>query len=188
VIPDETKALELHKKYGSNERIIQHCFAVAEVADAIAEELRKKGFTLRYEEIKVAALLHDIGRTKLQSVHHGYVGAELLKSLGVDERVCEIVRKHVGAGITPEEARSLGFPEGDYMPQSIEEKIVCLADKMVDSDTVRPFEEEVRRFERKGHDVRRLLDLKRNIESLLGQDLQEIIFVKLKARTKVRTS
>lgn len=55
----------------------------------------------------------------------------------------EIIRRHVGAGIASEEAKSLGLPDLDYIPRSLEERIVCFADKMVDSDRVRPFDEEV---------------------------------------------
>ena len=84
---------------------------------------------------------------------HGYVGAKILEEEGVDAVVVEIVRRHVGAGISKEEAASLGFPKGDYIPRTLEEKVVCFADKMVSADSVRPFEEEVKRFERKGHDV-----------------------------------
>jgi hypothetical protein len=32
-----------------------------------------------------------------------------------------IIRKHVGAGILPEEARALGLPDRDYFPSTLEE-------------------------------------------------------------------
>jgi len=86
----------------------------------------------------------------------------------------------VGAGISPEEAKTLGLPDLDYIPRTREQVIVCFADKMVDADRVRSFEEEVRRFERKGHDVERLWALKRNLEADLGKDPETLILDKIK--------
>ncbi len=93
----------------------------------------------------------------------------------MDPKIAEIVRRHVGAGIPPDEARELGFPEGDYVPGTIEQIIVCFADKMVDGDRVRPFAEEVKRFTRKGHDVERLTRLKEDLRESLGSDPEGII-------------
>jgi len=47
---------------------------------------------------------------------------------------------------------------------------------MVSSDAIQPFQEEVRRFERKGHDVKRLLGLKEDLENELGEDPEKILF------------
>jgi hypothetical protein len=92
----------------------------------------------------------------------------------------QIVRRHVGAGVSPEEAKTLGLPDLDYIPRTREQVIVCFADKMIDSDSVRPFELEVRRFERKGHDVERLLALKRNLAADLGKDPETLVLDKIK--------
>jgi uncharacterized protein (TIGR00295 family) len=111
---------------------------------------------------------------------HGAQGAEILENEGVDMKVVEIVRKHVGAGISPEEAKKLGLPEFDYIPRTLEERIVCFADKMVDADKVRPFGEEVHRFTAKSHDVGRLLALKRGLAEDLGADPERLILDKIK--------
>ena len=39
----------------------------------------------------------------------------------------------MGAGLTSEEAVKLGLPPGDYIPKTIEEKIVCHADNLIGS-------------------------------------------------------
>lgn len=166
--------MALHAKYGSSERIINHCRTVARVSEAVSDALTAKGRDLNRSAIVGGALLHDIGRNRTQQVDHGYVGANLLKDEGVDAVVVEIVKKHVGAGIEKEEAASLGFPPGDYIPRTLEEKVVCFADKMVGADRVRPFEEEENRFIRKGHDVERLRRLKSDIEEELGEDPERI--------------
>ena len=86
----------------------------------------------------------------------------------------EIVKRHVGAGIADEEAAELGLPAGDYIPSTLEEKVVCFSDKMVSGDVIRPFEVEVKRFERKGHDVQRLKRLKDDVQASLGEDPEPI--------------
>lgn len=88
-----------------------------------------------------AALLHDVGifMTKAPSIHchgthpyllHGYLGAELLRSHGMNRlaRVCE---RHTGTGLTPEQiaAQQLPLPPGSYVPETPEEQLLCYADK-----------------------------------------------------------
>ena len=78
-------------------------------------------------------------------------------------------------GSRPRRPRSSGFPKGDYIPRTLEEKVVCFADKMVSADRVRPFEEEVKRFERKGHDVERLRRLRSDLEQELGENPEKVV-------------
>jgi len=180
VIPDEADALRIHRKYGSVPVIVEHCRAVERVARIIASELTRGGVAVDERVIQAGALLHDVGRTRVQTVRHGYEGAEILRKEGVDERVVEVVKRHVGAGITREEARRLGLPEGDYVPRTLEQKVVCFADKMIDSNRARPFAEEVKRFVRKGHDVKKLEALKEDLKLELGRDPEEVIFEKIR--------
>lgn len=93
------------------------------------------------EFVYEAALLHDIGifRTFAPSIfcvgnepyiRHGIIGAELLRAEGMPRHalVCE---RHTGAGLSCSEivAQNLPLPHRDMLPVSIEEKIVCYADK-----------------------------------------------------------
>jgi len=183
VILDEAKALQIHRKYGSSPAIVEHCRTVARISEIIGRELVERGVSVDEEVVLAGALLHDIGRTKVQTVRHGYVGAEILKREGLPESVADVVKKHVGAGISYEEARRLGLPDGDYIPRTLEEKVVCFADKMVDANKTRPFAEEVKRFVRKGHDVRRLEGLKEDLKLKLGRDPEKLIFEKITERT-----
>lgn len=179
MIPDERAALELHKKYRSDERIVRHCETVAKVAKILVGRLEEKGVPINGKAVLAGALLHDIGRTKTQTVHHGHTGGKIIASEGVDAEVASIIQRHVGAGISKQEADSLGFPQGDYIPRTLEEKVVCFSDKMVDLDRVRPFSEEVNRFRKKGHDVQRLVELKRSLQAVLGVDPESVIFSNL---------
>ena len=180
MIPSEGEAVALHRKYGSNERIIKHCETVARVARVLAEEFDRRGQDVDVKAVVAAAMLHDIGRSRTHTVRHGVEGAEMAENEGADRKVVEIIRRHVGAGISPEEAKTLGLPDLDYVPRTLEERIVCFADKMVDGDQVRPFEGEVNRFTIKNHDVVRLLALRRRLEEELGEDPEKVVFAKIK--------
>ncbi len=119
--------------------LIEHSKDVGQKALAIAE--RKPELKIDKEFVYNSALLHDIGifMTYAPSIacygeekyiRHGYLGAELMRRLGYPEYafVCE---RHTGSGLTMSEIRSQGIdlPDGVYLPQSIEEKLICYADK-----------------------------------------------------------
>ena len=178
MIPDEKEVLALHAKYKSNERIVKHCQAVASISRRLCESATANGHPVDMSAVVAGALLHDIGRTQTQLANHGQVGAELLAREGVDSIVVEIVKRHVGAGISSSEAASLGFPPGDYIPSTLEQKIVCFADKMLDGDKARPFGEEVKRFVKKGHDVPRLKKLKDDVSAAVGSDAEALALAK----------
>ena len=180
MIPSVGEAMAIHAKCKTGVYIVRHCEAVAMAAEFMADAAERRGRSLDTKAVIAGALLHDIGRTRSQTVRHGVEGAEILEKEGVDMKVVEIVRRHVGAGISPEEARKLGLPDHDYIPRTLEERIVCFADKMVDADRVRPFGEEVHRFTAKSHDVGRLLALKRGLAEDLGVDPEKLIFDKIK--------
>ena len=180
MIPSEEEAIALHQKHGSSQVVIQHCRTVAKVSMILVDEFQSRGVRVDSDAVEAGALLHDIGRSKVQTVWHGFEGAELVEKDGVDEKVVSIVRRHVGAGISPDEAKRLGLPPFDYIPSTLEERIVCFADKMVDSNKVRPLEKEVQRFASKGHDVNRLLGLKSRLYEELGEDPEALVLEKFK--------
>ena len=92
--------------------------------------------------VEEAAMLHDIGmcRTNAPGIHchgsepyilHGILGRQMLESLGLyrHARVCE---RHTGAGITAAEIISQHLPitpPRDLLPETLEEQIICYADK-----------------------------------------------------------
>lgn len=86
-------------------------------------------------------MLHDIGIFKCYAagiqcfgtepyICHGRIGAELLRLEGFPRhaRVCE---RHTGAGITKAQiiAQTLPLPQQDFLPETMEEKVICYADK-----------------------------------------------------------
>lgn len=116
-----------YKELECTDYIIDHCKVVYE---------RSKDITKHYDNvdldlIKAGCMLHDVGRTITNGIEHAYLGADLLRQINVDEKICLITERHIGAGITREEAKSLGLPDRNYVPKTLEEKIVAHADNLV---------------------------------------------------------
>jgi uncharacterized protein len=114
---------------GCNEAVINHCIAVADLALEIA---RRHHDGVDEKLVFAGALLHDMGRARSHGVDHGYVGGEMARALKMNEHLVRIIQRHVGAGITAVEAKELGLPSIDLMPETIEEKIVAHADNLID--------------------------------------------------------
>ncbi len=115
--------------------IIEHSKAVCIKSKDIATNLMDKtGCIIDLDQIEAGSLLHDIGRTRTHTIKHAIEGAEILKSLNFPEELIQITIKHIGAGIPPNEAKLLGLPPGDYMPCTLEEKIVCHADNLINGN------------------------------------------------------
>ena len=119
---------------------------MAKIALKIAKRLKKKGFNVDLELVEIGALLHDIGRSKTHTVHHAIVGAKIAKQRGLPEPIVRIIERHVGGGITAQEAEKLGWPVKDYIPETLEEKIVCYADKLVEGNKEVPVEVTIRKL------------------------------------------
>jgi len=129
VIRDE--CIKLLRDVGCEVRVIKHCIAVSELA---LEFARPYSYGRVDEKlIYKGAMLHDIGRCRTHGIDHGFVGGEIAKALKLDARVVRIIQRHVGAGITADEAKELGLPKDvDLMPRTMEEKIVTHADNLID--------------------------------------------------------
>jgi len=133
------------KRLGCSERVIRHILAVKEVALRIADEVR---VPVDRELVRMGALLHDIGRARTHGIEHAVVGAGMAREMGVDERIVRIIERHIGAGITADEARALGLPDKDFVPRTPEEKIVAYADNLIKGDRETGFEEALEDFRR----------------------------------------
>ncbi|WP_438590058.1 hypothetical protein [Duncaniella muris] len=60
------------------------------------------------------------------------LGAALLRSDGLGEDCARVAERHTGAGLSREDIARQHLPldpDGDYMPQSTLERLVCYADK-----------------------------------------------------------
>lgn len=106
--------------------VIDHSIAVYNKAIEIS-----KNFDVNKDLIKKSSLLHDIGRSKTNNIDHAIVGSKLAIKHGISQEVANIIEKHVGSGITKKEAIELGLPKKDYLPMTLEEKIVSHSDNLI---------------------------------------------------------
>lgn len=169
-LPSREQALGYLRSSGCKENVIRHCEAVAELAVEIAAAFKEKGLNVDLELVEIGALIHDIGRSKTHSVHHAVVGAEIARSFGLPESLISIIKRHVGGGITPNEAKKLGWPKDIYYPQTLEEKIVAYADKLIEGTRQVPIEKTIKHFseELPPSAVARIRKLDREIIELIG--------------------
>jgi len=147
-LPSSQMALRLLSESGCSESVIAHCKAVSALAVKFAEACEKKGLSVDVDLVEVGALLHDIGRSKTHGVNHAIVGVEIAESLNLPESIVFIIERHVGGGITADEAKELGWPVKDYFPTTLEEKLVAYADKLIEGLRVVPIERTLEKFSR----------------------------------------
>ena len=145
-LPSREQALQLLQQSNCSPRVIVHCKAVAKLSLETAKICQKKGLKVNLELVEIGALLHDLGRSKTHSVNHAVVGAEIAKNAGLPEPVLNIIKRHVGGGISNTEAKGLGWPEDNYVPTSLEEKIVSYADKLVETSKRIPIEDTINKL------------------------------------------
>lgn len=131
--------------------LVEHSRAVAQKSLEIARRLSYGRPDIEF--VAEAAMLHDIGIFMTNGpdigchgdkpyICHGYMGRELLEKEGLPRHalVCE---RHVGVGITVQDIDSGGLPlpRRDMLPLTIEEKIICYADKFFSKRPGSPGEE-----------------------------------------------
>lgn len=131
-LPSRKEALRLLVQSGCSRQVVRHCKAVATLAVEMAENCKKRGRKVNVQLVERGALLHDIGRSKTHTIDHVIEGAKVAAYLGLPRSIVAIIERHAGGGITRDEARRLGWPVKDYLPRTLEEKIVAYADKLIE--------------------------------------------------------
>ena len=137
-------ALAIINKYYPEENELKHILLVhsRSVADKALEIANTHPeLNLDRQFLEEAALLHDIGvfLTDAPGIHcfgkhpyicHGYLGSQLMMQEGFPRHalVCE---RHTGAGISLQSIieQELPIPRRDMIPISLEEQVICFADK-----------------------------------------------------------
>ena len=171
-LPSSKTALRLLSECGCSNMVIAHCKAVSSLAVKFAEACESKGLDVDVNLVEVGALLHDIGRSKTHGVDHAVVGVDIAKSLNLPESVMSIIECHIGGGITADEAKELGWPVKDYLPSTLEEKLVTYADKLIEGLRVVPIENTLKKLTRElGEDhpaIDRVIRLHEELFPLIG--------------------
>jgi molybdenum cofactor cytidylyltransferase len=155
-IPSRDECIAILKENKTPSNVIEHTLKVAEVAEAIADNLIKKGIRVNRELVAAAALLHDVEKPK---EGHASKGAEILDSKGYPE-VARIVKYHSYYEMQIDNDFEL----------SIEHKIVFYADKRVrDADKVSVEERYEDLEKRYKADLSKEKDFVKKIAEELGQ-------------------
>lgn len=153
--------------------LIHHSRQVAQRCLAIAGHHPELHLDTRFMEN--AAMLHDIGiiRCDAPGIHchgtapyirHGVIGGEMLRNYATISRhphlydsyarVCE---RHTSTGLTLQqiESRNLPLPHQDLTPETMEEQVICYADKFYSKshpERERSVEEAAASLEKFGHE------------------------------------
>ncbi|MBR5639059.1 MAG: HD domain-containing protein [Muribaculaceae bacterium] len=121
--------------------LIKHSTQVAELSRQFSQRLINNHVPVDIDFVVEAAMLHDIGIVHTNApgiychgtepyIRHGVLGRTMLEEIGLFRHalVCE---RHTGTGLSIKEieTQQLPLPLRDLLPVSIEEKIVCYADK-----------------------------------------------------------
>lgn len=160
---------EIDKYYPADDELrnilMIHSTSVRDKALELARRHSELNIDLQF--VSEAAMLHDIGifRTNAPGIccHgtepyicHGTIGAELMRADGYPRHalVCE---RHTGAGLSLQDiiAQGLPVPHRDLLPVSLEEQLVCFADKFYSKthlDREKTVEEARRSLEKFGQD------------------------------------
>lgn len=119
--------------------LVRHSQVVTKKSLEIARKVPRFNPDLKF--IEEAVMLHDLGIFLTNApdlrcfgekpyICHGYLGREILEKEGFPKHalVCE---RHVGVGLSTQdiEEQKLPLPKRDMIPVSIEEEIICYADK-----------------------------------------------------------
>lgn len=120
--------------------LLTHSKSVAVRALRIAE--KHPELNIDTDFVREAAMLHDIGIIRVDApgiecygtepyIRHGVCGAEMLRAEGLPEAFARVCERHTGAGLTLDDivAENLPLPHHDLLPETIEEKLICYADK-----------------------------------------------------------
>ncbi|MEM2869394.1 MAG: TIGR00295 family protein [Thermoplasmata archaeon] len=174
--PTEEECLDALKRAGCTGEVLAHCRMTQRIALAIARRIRERGGGVDLGLVSAGALLHDIGRARTHGIRHGVEGAEIARAIGLPGELVRIIERHLGAGIERDEAARLGLPPRDYIPETLEEKIVAHADNLAGEEGKVPLLKVLEELGRRGLErmIPRMEALHRELSALCGADIDEL--------------
>jgi uncharacterized protein len=170
------KYFKILEKYSISKRyfdiVLRHSLAVLEKSiDIIA---RKKLYKRADFDLVISGcLLHDIGAFEFMRnfdeeqedyILHGIIGGKILRKEGFYKEAL-IAERHIGAGLSKNyiTRKKLPLPKKDFLPITLEQKIICYADKFHSKsgkkDTLKSIKKEMEKY---GQDpLKRFLELEK---------------------------
>lgn len=167
-LPSERQCFEILKEEGCSPKVVRHVCTVNVVAMIIASRIKADK-----DLVNAGSLLHDVGRSRTHGAKHVSEGVAIARSRNLPEPLVRVISRHIAAGLTTEEAKALGLPDGEYMPETVEEKIVCHADNLVSNDRVTTLQEALDDLNSKGftNTAIRMREMHEELSALCGEDI-----------------
>jgi uncharacterized protein (TIGR00295 family) len=180
-LPNERQCFEILKEEGCSPKVIRHVCTVNVVAMVIATRIKTDR-----ELVNAGSLLHDVGRSRTHGVKHVSEGVAIARARNLPEPLVRVISRHIAAGLTRDEAKDLGLPDGDYMPETIEEKIVCHSDNLVSGEKVTSLQEALDDLNSKGYTstAMRMKAMHEELSVLCGEDI-DIMLADVRIADKV---
>ena len=133
----------IHRIYAKQPQLeallLLHSRQVADLSIEICD--RHPEFELNRRFLYEAAMLHDIGvihthapgilcRGTAPYICHGLIGGQMLRHEGLPQHA-RVAERHTGTGLTVRQiaSRNLPLPRRNFSPQTMEEQVICYADK-----------------------------------------------------------
>ncbi|NOQ67954.1 HD domain-containing protein [Patescibacteria group bacterium] len=152
--------------------ILNHSLSV--LSKSVNIIARKKLYNkVDFNLIISGCLLHDIGafefmknfdKSQKNYLKHGIIGGKILRSEGLKKEAL-IAERHIGSGLSKNYIieNNLPLPKKDFLPITLEQKIICYADKFHSKngkkDTLESIKKEMRGFGEEP--LRRFLELEK---------------------------
>lgn len=185
-IPTKTEAINLLKSYGCDKLIwykdisvLKHSKTISKQCLKVAQKIMENGYEVNLDLVQAGALLHDLAMPligkEIVRCQHAFMAGKIVRKLGYPE-VAKIAERHYGSGLSKEEIiqNGLFLPRKDFIPKTIEEKIVNFVDRLSNPTALQKKKliEEVKdtktqwlRFQKIGNELNKMA--KCNIEKLL---------------------
>jgi len=133
------------RELGINEQYLGHAQKRACLALKICNAIQSQGTDIDIDAVYFGIMLHDIGRVESNEIDHGLRGVALLIAHRKDFekrffvmpdtflKIIEAIECHILGGIRKQwiEVAKLAIPVRDYLPQSLEAKIVAFCDQIL---------------------------------------------------------
>jgi uncharacterized protein (TIGR00295 family) len=170
--PSSEDCLRILREEGCSPKVIRHVRIVNLVAMAIAARCHADE-----ELVNAGSLLHDVGRARTHGARHVSEGVKIIQARGLPEALRRVVSRHIAAGLETREAEALGLPPGDYMPEALEEKIVCHADNLVFDSRIVTLKEALEDLHSRGYLMteERMARMHRELSAACGIDIDALI-------------
>ncbi len=139
MIKDYINILKKYSDLGRNfDIVLDHSLIVFAKSLEIISKKRLSN-KIDIDLIASGSILHDIGafgfmdnfnKKKINYLKHGIIGAKILRNEGLMKQalICE---RHIGAGLSKNYIikNNLPLPKKDFLPVTLEQKLICYADK-----------------------------------------------------------